>query len=630
MNPAETTNFLGDILVVDDVATNLRLLSHILKRHGYQVRPVTHGEFAIKAVQASPPDLILLDIMMPEIDGYQVCETLKSDPQTRDIPIIFLSALSDGADKAKAFQVGGADYITKPFQKEEVLARVANQLKQRQLQQQLQQQSELLREQNAQMQAEINDRKLLEGRLLSAEEKMRAVFEAMTDIVAVVEFQGGEIGNLDILPTNWVRLYDGEIDLVGQTIEQFFNPDTAESWRNVIQKVLESRETINLDYCLEMAEEIFWFAAAISPVREDAVIIVARDISDRFRAEEARRIAEERYHSIVENAIDGIFQSTADGRYLSVNPALAKIYGYPDPDALIHHIQNINSQLYVNPNRRQEFIEQINSNNSVTGFESMVYRQDGSIIWISETARAVRDSSGKILYYEGIVSDITERKFAQEAVKFQQAQTEKLLLNILPQPIANRLQDGENPIADRFDNVSVLFADLVGFTQFCSEQPPEKLVQLLNQIFSNFDKLAQQHGLEKIKTIGDAYMVVGGLPFPRDDAAIAIAQMALEMQSVLTTFNHHHSENFQLRLGIHTGPVIAGVIGMSKFIYDLWGDTVNIASRMESSGIPGKIQVTAPTYEQLKNTFTLEKRGIIPVKGKGEMLTYWLMNYLQN
>ncbi|MBZ8180235.1 adenylate/guanylate cyclase domain-containing protein [Oscillatoria salina] len=623
-----TERLRADILVVDDTPANLRLLVTCLRQKGYKVRPVTDGYAALKAVQHFQPDLILLDILMPNLNGYQVCEQLKANPETKEIPIIFLSALNEALDKAKGFQVGGVDYITKPFQIEEVLARVKNHIYQRLLQKQLREQAQILQKQNQRLQATIRESKLLEEKLLAAEKKMRGVFEAMTDIVIVVNFQANQVGNIDILPTNAVCIDASSTDIINQTIEQFFQPETASPWLSIFQQVLTTKQTNHLDYSIETEEKLVWLAAAISPFDEESVILAARDISDRKQAESALRIAEQRYHSIVENAIDGIFQSTPEGHYLNVNPALARIYGYKSPQELIQSVENIDRQIYVDPNSREEFKAAIAANNSVSGFESQVYRRDGSIIWISETARAVKNDTGKLLYYEGIVSDITERKLAQKALELQKAQTEQLLLNILPQPIADRLKTGESPIADQFEEVSVLFADLVGFTQFSAQKKPTELLEFLNEIFSEFDQLASNHSLEKIKTIGDAYMVVGGLPIPRPDATAAIAKMALDMQSFLADFNLKKQQNFSLRIGIHTGAVVAGVIGMSKFIYDLWGDTVNIASRMESSGIPGKIQVTSAVYERLKTQFNFEQRGKISVKGKGEMLTYLLIDRL--
>ncbi len=340
---------------------------------------------------------------------------------------------------------------------------------------------------------------------------------------------------------------------------------------------------------------------------------------------EATQKAEEKYRSIFENSTEGIYQTTPDGHFLSANPALAKIFGYTSPQELIESVTAIGRQLYVESNRRFEFEQSLQKRGSVFQFESQVYRQDGKIIWISESASTVRDARGKLLYYEGTVADITERKEVQEALAQQQEQSERLLLNILPEAIAQRLKQESGSIADCFEDVTVLFADIVGFTQLSSRLSAPELVRLLNQIFSTFDQLAEKHGLEKIKTIGDAYMVVGGLPEPRDDHAEAIAEMALDMQEAIANFRRQLGEPLNIRIGINTGPVVAGVIGLKKFIYDLWGDTVNTASRMESHGKEGCIQVTAETYQRLQEKYVFESRGLIRVKGKGEMSAYLLI-----
>ena len=222
-----------------------------------------------------------------------------------------------------------------------------------------------------------------------------------------------------------------------------------------------------------------------------------------------------------------------------------------------------------------------------------------------------------------------KRKRAETSLRQEQERNEQLLLNVLPASIVAQLKQEQGTIAEHFANVSVLFADLVNFSQLAATLPPIALLNLLNQVFSTFDRLTERYGLEKIKTIGDAYMVVGGLPQRRDDHAAAIAAMALEMQAELVCLNAIHHQSLSMRIGIHTGPVVAGVIGLKKFAYDLWGETVNIASRMESHGTAGRIQVTEVVYQGLRDRFVFEKRGCICVKGQGEMLTYWLCDRLR-
>ncbi|MBN1146615.1 MAG: response regulator [Anaerolineales bacterium] len=209
-------------------------------------------------------------------------------------------------------------------------------------------------------------------------------------------------------------------------------------------------------------------------------------------------------------------------------------------------------------------------------------------------------------------------------IEVEQEKVERLLLNILPAPIAERLKQGETIIADSFDLVSVLFADIVNFTPRAAQLPPNELVGSLNDIFSRFDRLAERHGLEKIKTLGDGYMVVGGLPTPRVDHAQAIADFALDIQAEIARCKGLANQPCQLRIGIHMGPVVAGVIGEHKFSYDLWGDTVNVAARMQSLGLAGRIQVTQAFYQHLQGEYRFEERGKVPVPGKGEMLTYLL------
>jgi adenylate cyclase len=207
----------------------------------------------------------------------------------------------------------------------------------------------------------------------------------------------------------------------------------------------------------------------------------------------------------------------------------------------------------------------------------------------------------------------------------EQERSDLLLRNVLPTAIVTRLKRHEGVIAEHFDEITVLFADIEGFTQLSAGMPPDRLVHLLDRIFSTFDALADIEGLEKIKTIGDAYMVVGGAPERRPDHAEAIARLALAMRHAIERIAVGYLEGLQIRIGIDTGPAIAGVIGKRKFIYDLWGDTVNTASRMESHGVAGEIQLTERAALELEHDFGLKPRGVIDVKGKGLMETFFLV-----
>lgn len=234
----------------------------------------------------------------------------------------------------------------------------------------------------------------------------------------------------------------------------------------------------------------------------------------------------------------------------------------------------------------------------------------------------LRETSRELEYR--VIERTSQLQQANLDLAKEQEKSESLLANILPEPIAQQLKQGHHNIADGFAEVTILFADIVGFTELSSGISPEELVKLLNRIFSAFDRLSEKHGVEKIKTIGDAYMVAAGLPYPRSDHAEAIAEMALDMQQEIEHFNELYEVRLKMRIGINTGPVVAGVIGTKKFIYDLWGDAVNIAARMESHGKEGCIQVSSESYQLLRDRYFLELRGSISVKGKGEMVTYLL------
>ncbi len=215
-------------------------------------------------------------------------------------------------------------------------------------------------------------------------------------------------------------------------------------------------------------------------------------------------------------------------------------------------------------------------------------------------------------------------RYFTERIRLEQERADRLLLNVLPAAIAQRLKQGPRTIAERFGAVSVVFSDLAGFTQLSQTMDARALVELLDALFTRFDRLADQLGLEKIKTIGDAYMVVAGVPEPCADHAVRAARLALAMREEVERFAAERGVALKMRVGVHTGEVVAGVIGRRKFSYDLWGDTVNTASRMESHGEPGRVQVSEATRAALGDAFELTPREPLEVKGKGRMQTYWL------
>jgi len=525
------SSFKADILVVDDTLTNLLLLERILAREGYATRCLPSGELAIAEVEMYCPDLVLLDVQMPNMNGYEVCQHLKTMEGIKDVPIIFLSALDSPMDKVKAFELGAADYITKPFQAQEVLARIQHQLKIRQLQRQLE-------EQNTRLQQEIQDRTIAARALALSETKFATAFRSTPHAIAItrledgchidvndsfLEFSGYErheiIGRTSLELNMWenssdrytfieslqtqgyvrnqeidLRLHTGEIgvgiisaepiningeECIISVLSDISDRRAAEEklrkseakFRSLLENVADAlfvhdldgniievnqRACQNLGYTHEelLGLTIFdieggkspeqlkaaWQGMRLgSPITIDgvnrhkdgytfpiearvgvfeldgklSVIGLIRDVSARVAAEEALKNTEEKYRSIFENAVEGIYQTTHNGEYLSANPALAHIYGYDSPEDLMFNIDDITTELYVDPCRRQDFVDLINLCGTISGFESQVYCQDGSIIWISENARAVRDLQGRLLYYEGLVENITTRKLAE-------------------------------------------------------------------------------------------------------------------------------------------------------------------------------------------------------------------------
>ncbi len=245
--------------------------------------------------------------------------------------------------------------------------------------------------------------------------------------------------------------------------------------------------------------------------------------------------------------------------------------------------------------------------------------------WFQSTMIALNVTVAGAVVFVLLAQFVRQREAALVALRTEQDRAENLLLNILPRSIADRLKAEAGTIADQFAAASILFADVVDFTPLSDRLEPAEVVGILDHLFTHFDLLAERYGVEKIKTIGDAYMVAAGVPAPRPDHARAMALIALDMRDAMQSADAVGHLGLELRIGISSGPVVAGIIGRKRFLYDLWGDAVNMASRMESHGTPGQIQVTRATYELLRDEFELEARGTVPIKGKGDVQTWFLV-----
>ncbi len=330
---------------------------------------------------------------------------------------------------------------------------------------------------------------------------------------------------------------------------------------------------------------------------------------------------------IIDGAMDGIVTVDARGRVIAFNRAAQVVFRCEAEVVLRHTVQRLLPAFDV----RMPPIGTI---------ELQAVRPDGSRFPVEASVSRVPSRSGVLTTL--IIRDISERLRAQREIQQlnthlearivertrelseANATSERLLLNVLPAPIAARLKKGEVTIADRYDEVTVLFADLVGFTAWAGPRSPEEVVEVLGRVFTAFDALTAKHGLEKIKTIGDAYMVVAGVPTPLPRHREAMVGLARELISAVRTIGEDVGSPLEVRLGMHAGPVVAGVIGTRKFAYDLWGDTVNTASRLESHGVPGRVQVLESTMKALSPEFEFEARGEVELRSVGRVPT-WLL-----
>ena len=400
------------ILVVDDNRTNLRLLTGILTIRGYQIRPVSEGHLALSSAQLDPPDLILLDIMMPGMSGYEVCEKLQSDERTRDIPIIFISALDEVLDKVKAFSLGGVDYITKPFQSEEVLARVETHVRLRNLQKRLQ-------ANNARFQQEIEERKQTEELL----HKLKMAIET-TEVGITITDKEGRI--VYVNPAD-ARMHGYTVDELFGQYSNIFSPEELRQGLKMLEHDFQTytnwkRKRINT----RKDGSLFPVKLVSNPLKDRegqliGLVTVCEDITEYQEAEKLLQESEQRHRSIFENATIGIFQATLDGKFMAVNSALAGVLGYFSPEELLETISNIAEQLYVEPQHWYDITGLLEIMQEVAKVETRCRCKDGREIIVNLNVWSVRDEDDHVLYFEGFIEDITERRRVEEALSKREA-----------------------------------------------------------------------------------------------------------------------------------------------------------------------------------------------------------------
>ena len=353
------------------------------------------------------------------------------------------------------------------------------------------------------------------------------------------------------------------------------------------------------------------------------------DITERKRAERKLRESEESVRLLLDSTGEGIYGVDLDGNCTFANPACVRILGFDTADELlgrnmhdlVHHTLPSGDPY---PMSECQIFLAFREGRGVHVDTEVMWRADGSRFnaeYWSYPLEQDGEPIGSVLTFV----DITERKQLERRLRNEHDRAERLLLNVLPATIAAQLkaQPGKT-IAEEFDQVTALFADVVGFTPISAHLSATEAVELLNELFTAFDRIAKRYDLEKVKTMGDGYMVVAGAPTPRDDDCDAIALMALDMRDWVRDRVANDGIKLQVRIGINSGSAVGAVVGTTKFAYDMWGDTINVASRMESTGVPGRIQVARPAVTRLSGRYVLEPRGGVDVAGKGELETWFL------
>jgi len=629
------------VLVIDDDAVVRDLLRRYLTRNGYNAVLAESGEEGIRLAGEMSPDAITLDVLMPQMDGWAVLKALKDDPAVADIPIIMLTIIDD---KNLGFSLGAADYLAKPVDQAKLI--------------------QIL---------ERHCPKAGRARVLVVEDEestrrmMRLILEREGCVVAEAENGRVALERLDASPPDLIVL-----DLMMPEMDGFeFLAECGknEAWRKIPIVVMTAKKLTaadrrrleggvallleksddDLDALLALLRDMIAkrpgpMPAAAAPAAADPPLSTAKTADDRAASQipvikgsaaVAGRPLTTGHVLVVDDletnrellkrhlVRDGHTVTLADGGRQALAVADREPFDVILLDLMMPDLNGFAVLSRLKADGRTENIPVI--------MISALNEEQHAIQCIEAGAEDYLTKPFDIVLLRARINSCIERKRAHDReevyrvrLEAEKEKSEDLLLNILPPKIVDRINAGEELIADRFDSVSVLFSDLVGFTEISASMGPSELVHSLNRLFSRFDLLAKQFGVEKVKTIGDAYMVVAGLPDPKPDHKEACAEMALGMIKVLDEINPTLAKPFDIRIGIHSGPVVAGIIGKHKFVYDVWGSTVNIASRFESYCIPNHIHVSAELAGPLAEKFVFESRGLLKMRGVGEIETFFL------
>jgi adenylate cyclase len=650
------------LLLVDDNELNGDLLMRRLEMRGYQVSVALDGLSGVARALSEKPDLIIMDLSMPGIDGWQATRRLKNEPATAWIPIIALSGHVMPNERDTALAAGCDDYETKPVRFAVLLDKIEALLARGKKPAASSPEAvsaaasgtrpmwplppgvdeEMLKRLRHDLRTPLNQ--IIGYTEMLIESSGDHGFTRLSDDLKPVLDAGNQIlARLNEGLVQW-KVEAGKVDLIALRRDLLGPLAALMAHRDRCEA---SARTLNLNETTLDLEKV------------------------GLAATELRRMLEpesfaERYHLGAPVPSTGSSAPITPGiAPQAVSPLRGHILVVDDEalncEMLVRRLERMGFTASVATNGRHA-LEMINVKTFdlvlldilmpvLDGFQTLErlkadeqHRHIPVIMVtaldeVSATVRCIEAGAedyvpkpfNAVILRARIGASLEKKRLRDQErahlqeIQAERAKSERLLLNVLPKAIAERLKSGDTSVVDAVADATVLIADIVNFTRIAAELAPTRTVALLNELFSEFDRLVEQVGIEKIKTIGDAYMAVGGVPVAIPDHAARCARMALAMLDSVAEFNVRTKQTWQLRIGIHTGPLVAGIIGSKKFAYDLWGDTVNIASRLESHGEVGMAQVSQATADLLANEFVLEKRGAVELKNRGEMMVHRLV-----